>query len=254
MTRSPTYASTLGTPPTPAMRSKIVAGLSWFIAALALVVAGAGLLADSQAGPVSFTTVHGQVSELYGGGLYRNDTASSLPGSAEQMPSPSCSGSPCSSRRACAIGAARCVARCCLPARSAIPLRLCQHGVGHRRLQRAVPRLCGALLGQPVRLRAGPHGIDRTAMAAPFSAAMPRRGPAAFLFASALVTFVVWSTPVVDALVRRTVPARLDMYSTPVTTALDLAVITPAAVLAGALILRFVALGTCWRYRCWSSR
>ena len=33
------------------------------------------------------------------------------------------------------------------------------------------------------------------------------------------------------------------MYSTPVTTALDLAVITPAAVLAGALILRFVALG-----------
>jgi hypothetical protein len=86
-------------------------------------------------------------------------------------------------------------------------------------------------------------GIDRTAMAARFSAAMPRRGPALFLFASALVTFVVWSTPVVDALVRGMAPARLDMYSTPVTTALDLAVITPAAVLAGALILRFVALG-----------
>ena len=59
---------------------------------------------------------------------------------------------------------------------------------------------------------------------------MPRRGlPALFLFASAPGDLVV-CTPVVDGLVRGTA-LRLDMYSTSVTTALDLAVITPAAVL-----------------------
>ena len=96
-------------------------------------------------------------------------------------------------------------------------------------------------------------GIDRTAMAARFSAAMPRRGPAVFLFGSALVTFVVWSTPVVDALVRRTAPGQ-DMYSTPVTIALDLAVITPQRSCRRPHPSVRRTGDTCWRYRCWSSR
>jgi len=70
------------------------------------------------------------------------------------------------------------------------------------------------------------------------SPGLPRRGLAAFLFASGLVTLIVWSGPVVAALLQGAPPARLDSYATPVTFALDLATITPATFLAGVLVLR----------------
>ena len=244
MTSRPPYASTLGTPPTPAMRSTIVAGLSWFIAALALVAASAGLLADSQAGPVSFTTVHGQVSELYGGGLYRNDTVFVAAGQRGTdavtlvLGIPLLVASSLRYRRGSLRGALLLTGT--LGYFLYVYASMALGTVVYNELFLAYVVLFSASLFAFVLALTG---IDRTAMAARFSAAMPRRGPVLFLFASALVTFVVWSTPVVDALVRGMAPARLDMYSTPVTTALDLAVITPAAVLAGALILRFVALG-----------
>jgi hypothetical protein len=57
------------------------------------------------------------------------------------------------------------------------------------------------------------------------------------------VTAVVWLQPLVTALLRGTAPALLDVYATPVTSALDLAVITPAAALAGFLVRRRDPLG-----------
>lgn len=48
--------------------------LTLLIAALSTVAAGAGALSQSGAGPRSFVTLHGQTVELYGYGLYRNDT------------------------------------------------------------------------------------------------------------------------------------------------------------------------------------
>jgi hypothetical protein len=53
----------------------------------------------------------------------------------------------------------------------------------------------------------------------------------------------VWLQPLVTALLQGTPPDLLDTYTTPVTSALDLAVITPAAALAGLLVHRRDPLG-----------
>jgi hypothetical protein len=226
------------------VRSKTVIGLSWFIAALALVVAGAGMLVASNGDPVSFTTVHGQVAELHGGGLYRYDTVFVAAGQRGTdavtllLGIPLLVASTLRYRRGSLRGGLLLTGT--LGYFLYVYASMAVGTVVYNELFLAYVMLFSASLFAFVLAFAG---IDRTAMAARFSAAMPRRGPAVFMLASALVTLLVWSTPVIDALIRGTTPARLDMYSTPVTTALDLAVITPAALLAGVLILRFVALG-----------
>jgi hypothetical protein len=67
---------------------------------------------------------------------------------------------------------------------------------------------------------------------------LPRRAPAVLMLISAVATTLIWWVPVLAAQLTGTVPARLDTYTTLVTTAIDAAVITPAAVAAGVLILR----------------
>jgi hypothetical protein len=244
MTSGPTYMPTLGVPSTAVIQSKIVVGLSWFIAALALVAVAAGLLWPSQGDPVSFTTVHGQVAELYGSGLYRNDTAFVAAGQRGTdavtllLGIPLLVASVLRYRRGSLRGALLLTGT--LGYFLYVYASMALGTVVYNELFLVYVVLFSAsLFGFVLAFT----GIDLTAMAARFLAAMPRRGPAVFLFASALVTLVVWSTPVIEALIRGTTPARLDMYSTPVTTAVDLAVITPAALLAGILMLRFVALG-----------
>ena len=85
---------------------------------------------------------------------------------------------------------------------------------------------------------------DRAALAAAAAdPGLPHRFLSRFLLSSAAVTAVVWLQPLVTALLRGTAPALLDVYTTPVTYALDLAVITPAAALAGLLVRRRDPLG-----------
>ncbi len=72
---------------------------------------------------------------------------------------------------------------------------------------------------------------------------LPHRFLSRFLLTSAAVTAVVWTQPLVAALLQRTDPALLDTYTTPVTYALDLGVIAPAAALAGLLVRRHQPLG-----------
>jgi hypothetical protein len=63
------------------------------------------------------------------------------------------------------------------------------------------------------------------------------------MLTSGAVTAGVWAGPLVAAARRRSLPERLDTYSTPVTQALDLAVVAPAALLAGVGMLRAEPLG-----------
>jgi hypothetical protein len=58
------------------------------------------------------------------------------------------------------------------------------------------------------------------------------------MLVSGAVTADIWTAPLVAAVISRGTPERLDSYSTPVTQALDISVIAPAAVLAGVRILR----------------
>jgi hypothetical protein len=185
------------------IRSKIVVRLSWFIAALALVAAGAGLLGASQGGPVPFTTVHGQVAELYGGGLYRNDTVFVAAGQRGTdavtllLGIPLLVASTLRFRRGSLRGGLLLTGT--LGYFLYVYASMALGTVVYNELFLAYVVLFSASLFAFVLAFTG---IDRAAMAARFSAAMPRRGPAVFLFASALVTILVWSTPVIDALIR----------------------------------------------------
>jgi hypothetical protein len=85
---------------------------------------------------------------------------------------------------------------------------------------------------------------DRTALAAAAAdPGFPHRFLSRFLFASAAVTAAVWLLPLGTALLQGSAPPLLDLYTTPVTYALDLAVVTPAAALAGLLVRRRDPLG-----------
>jgi hypothetical protein len=244
MTGSPTLAPVLAAPVKPTTRSKIVVRLSWLIAALALVAAGSGQLWGVHDGPVSFTTVNGTVVELYGGGLYRSDTVFAAAGQRGTdaltlvLGIPLLVASILRYRRGSLRGGLLLIGT--LGYFLYVYAGMALGTVVYNELFLVYVALFSVSLCAFVLAFAG---IDRRVMAARFSAAMPRRGPAVFLLASALVTLVVWSTPIIGALVRGTTPDRLDSYATPVTTALDLAVITPAALLAGVLILRFSTMG-----------
>jgi hypothetical protein len=85
---------------------------------------------------------------------------------------------------------------------------------------------------------------DRAALAAAAADPdLPHRSLSWFLLTSAAVTAVVWLQPLVAALLQGTAPDLLDVYTTTVTYSLDLAVITPAAALAGLLVRRRQPIG-----------
>ena len=79
--------------------------------------------------------------------------------------------------------------------------------------------------------------IDRSSLA-DAARLMPRRAPGLLLIASGVVTTLIWVGPVLAAQFAGTAPARLDGYTTPVTVAIDCAVLAPAAIAAGVLIWR----------------
>jgi hypothetical protein len=85
---------------------------------------------------------------------------------------------------------------------------------------------------------------DRTALAAAAAdPGVPHRFLSRFLLVAAAVTAVVWLQPLISALLAGAPPDLLDVYTTPVTQALDLAVIVPSCALAGLLVRRRHPLG-----------
>jgi hypothetical protein len=85
--------------------------------------------------------------------------------------------------------------------------------------------------------------IDLVALQAHFRPSLPRRSPALFMFASGLVTLLIWLAPLLSALFQGQPPELLGSSTTMVTDALDLGIITPATIISGVLILRRAPLG-----------
>ena len=85
--------------------------------------------------------------------------------------------------------------------------------------------------------------VDLGAIAAQIPASLPRRDLAVFMFAAGFVTLFVWGAPLIAALMKGIAPDRTDSYTTMVTYALDLAIITPSTILCGLLVLRGHPLG-----------
>jgi hypothetical protein len=235
---APTDAGTVRHEASALRPSRGVVWLAVLIGGLALVAAGAGLFWPGGDGESTFTTLRGETVELYGRGLYRHDTLFR-------------------------VGAFRGADAVTLVL--GIPLLVFT----------TLPYRCGSLRGGLLLL--GTLGwflytyasvalgtayndlfllyialfaaslfafvltfisIDRHELARHLSPHVPRRGVAAFMIASGVVTMVVWLGPLLGALVQGEAPELLDSYTTTVTDVLDLGIIAPAVFLSGILILR----------------
>ena len=85
--------------------------------------------------------------------------------------------------------------------------------------------------------------IDLGSLPAQVLSRLPPRGPAVYLFVAGLLTLVVWLTPIIEGLIQNQPPGLMDSYTTMVTYALDLALITPCTFIAGILMLRGNTVG-----------
>lgn len=220
-----------------------VAWLSVLIAALALVAAGAGLFWHDGGRPFAFTTLRGQTVQIYGQGLYRYDTLFSG----------------ASYRATDAI-----ILALGIPVLVLSALRYWRGSLrGGLLLTSALAYFLYYYASMALNAAYNPlfliyvalfssslfafmlafASIGSQALLSRCSPSLPRRGPALFLFASGVVTLVVWLEPLISSLIEGRPPKLLDSYTTTVTYALDLAIITPATFLAGSLILRRASLG-----------
>jgi hypothetical protein len=216
----------------------VVVWLAVLVVALAVVAAGVGCFWRAGDGPVAFTTLRGQAVQLDGRGLYRNDTVFAAAGN----------------RGTDAVTLAL-----------GIPLLIVTAALYRRGSLRGTLLLAGAFayflyvyatmalhtaysdlfLAYVALFSASFFGLALTcasvnlrALSGCLSPKSPRRGPAAFMFASGVVTLGVWLGPLLAALIGGQPPKLLDSYSTMVTYALDLALITPLCFIAGALFAR----------------
>ena len=216
----------------------VVPWLAALVAALAMLAAGVGLCWRTGDGPVPFTTLRGQVVQLDGRGLYRNDTVFAAAGNRG------------TDAVTLALGIPLLVASALLYRRGSLRGALLLSGAFAYFLYVYATMALNAAYGDfflvyVALFSASCFGLALTCASAKLvglpaclSPESPRRGPAAFMFASGAVTIVVWLAPLLAALIGRQPPKLLDSYATMVTYALDLAIIAPLCFIAGALFIR----------------
>ena len=222
--------------------SPAVVRLVWLIAGLALVATLAGLLAPDGSGPATVQTVHGEQVELYDRGLYRRDSlfkgASNVGTDVVTLAVaiPLLIGATMAYGRGWQRGG--------LLLLGALAWFLYVYGtyavsVAFNELFLVYVALASASLFAFVLLwrRVEPDGIGAHVPDA------VRRRTAALMIASGALTFVVWTLPLLAAITSGDAPKCLDASTTMVTDALDLAIISPAAVLSGVLLRRRDPLG-----------
>lgn len=216
--------------------------LTVLVALLAMAAAGAGLFWGDGGAPFEFTTLHGRTVEMYGQGLYRNDT---------YFKAPILRGSDT------------------VTLFVALPLLLLTLLVWRRGSLRGGLVLAGVLsyfLYNAASLAFGVAfnelflvyiayfssslfafilaftGIDLATLARRVSPRLPRRGIAAFLVLAGLSVFV-WLIDIVGGLADGVVPQGVSSYTTEITYVIDLGIIAPAAFLGSYLVLRRATLG-----------
>jgi hypothetical protein len=223
--------------------SNTVLWLSWLIAILALIATSAAFFWQEEGASFVFTSLRGQNVQIYGHGLYRYDTL--FTGAANRgndavtlvLGIPLLILSALFYRRGSLRGGVLLLGTLVyflyLYASYAL-------GIAFSRLFPVYIALFSASLFAFVLLFTS---LDRQVLAAHFAPGLPRRGVAIFMFASGLVTLVIWLQPLLMALIHNVPPPLLGSYTTNITDVLDLGIITPATLIAGGLILRRDPLG-----------
>lgn len=223
--------------------SRTLFWLSILVAILAMVYAGVGLFSHGGEGPFTFTNLHGEEVEIYGRGIYRNDSAFRAP----------------ILRGGDAVTLFVCVplllVAAVLTRRGSLRGRLLLTGMLAYFLYNAASLAFGAAYNELLLVYIASFSvslfafviamtsIDLPLLAEQTSTKLPHRWIAIFLFVAGL-SVVVWLMDIVGALVQGTVPANLGAYHTEATYPLDLGIIPPTAYLAGFLIWRRKPLGT----------
>jgi hypothetical protein len=229
-------------PSTPRLRTVVL--LSVLVAVLATVAALVGLFATGGGeAPRTVTSVHDEVVDLYGTGVYRYDTV--FKGAANR-------GSdlvtvvlavPLLLVAARIYSRGRLQGALLLSGALAWPLYLYASmatGTAYNELFLVYVVLFGASLFAFVLIVLS---IDTEVLARRMERAGPRRRLAALMLAGGIVTAVVWLGPLITAMANREPPDLLGHSTTMVTDALDLGVITPATLVAAFLLHRGRAEG-----------
>lgn len=217
--------------------------LSAVVALTAAVYAGVGLFSQGGSGPFTFTTLHGDTVEMYGRGIYHNDSA---------FKAPILRGTDAVTLF---VGVPALLLALAWYRRGSLRGRLFLAGVLGYFLYNSASLALGAAYNSLLlvyitcfsaslfSLVMAVGSVDLPTLAAHTSARLPRRLIAGFLFLAGL-SVLVWLADIVTALAGRTVPPHLGPYTTEVTYLFDLGVILPTAYLAGVLVLRSSAMGT----------
>lgn len=218
--------------------SSLIAGLSVLILGLALVAVVASFLWPGQSSTFTFTTLRGQEVAIYGDGLYRYDTL--FTGATNRgndivtllLAIPLLAYSIRlywrGSMRGTLLLLGTLVYFLYLYATYAL-------GIAFNQLFLVYIALYSASLFAFLLLFTS---IDRQSLVEHLAPDLPRRGIATFMFVSGLATTIIWLQPLVGDLLRNQMPAQIGNYTTKITDALDLGIITPVSFIAGVLILR----------------
>jgi hypothetical protein len=217
--------------------------LCGLIAILAIVAAGAGLFYSTEGESYEIITPRGETVELHGQGLYHFDSV--MKAAANRG----------SDVLTIAVGVPLLIVAVALHRRGSLRGTLLLIGSLVYILYVYASLSLGAAYNHLFLLYVVLFGASVTALALTIQAArtrgleqritpsMPRKGPAIFMLASGAVTLVIWMMDPVAALIENEAPGLLESGTTLVTHALDLAIIVPAAIAAGVLILRGQATG-----------
>lgn len=218
--------------------SKPLIALSYLVTVIATLAAGAGLFWPGGPGPFEFTTLHGEVVEIYGRGLYALDTTFKAP----------------VLRGADAIllfiGVPALLVAIQLYRRGKRIGTLLLTGILACFLYNAISVAMGIAYNPIFLLYIAYVGTSLYAFILAFSAidveALPKpsrhRGTAIFIFVAGLSTSV-WLIEIIMGLLGGHVPMNLDSYTTDVTAVIDVGVILPTCWLAGVLLLQRKRLG-----------
>jgi hypothetical protein len=225
-------------------RVRLAATLSWVISALAVLAAAVGLFWPTGPGATAFTTVHGETAQLYGRGLYRYDTLFAAGGAHGN------------DAVVLLVGVPLLVTSTVLARRGALRWRLLQLGVlgfflyiyasaalGTVAFNALFPVYVLLFSASLFAVVLAGSSIDLGRLADQLTPMAPRRSLSIFLLVSGAITMTVWGLPLISALLDGGVTARLDSYTTEVTVALDVGVITPLLFIAAVLVRRRKPLG-----------
>lgn len=224
--------------------------VSWLIVLLASltallggIAAGVGFFMDNPGEPFAFTTLRGQTVEIYGRGLYQRDTLFTAAGYRGQ------------DAVALFLGVPLLVAAILFYQRRSLVGHLMLTGLLGYFLYLYSSMALGAAYNPIFVVYVAAFATSLFAFILSFNDAVvrltglslvdevPRVNLVVFMFVAGAVTLFVWGGPIVSALMEGVPPDRLDSYTTMVTYALDLAVITPATFICASLILRKKSVG-----------